>query len=436
LIKQRKRKEKMKKFLITGGVLFAVLPAMALDLPSDLITANDSLNCSDTQNQEFANSHDSEHPLEMQAIYVKNACQSGQYLNVTGNTVNIDNSGNITNADCATCTAGYYCDGLSDITINDGQLQSSYGRSECPDGYTDGGTGVTSEALCSKNVDVAYCTSLNLCSNFNNIVTTGNDACSTSVNSNNSNIVNGTITYGNRGTEPLCIVNKKCLSGYTAKNVYRWVVNNSGRVVSYSNCSIDGQYGTSCNTMEHGTLVWRTDSNDTSAPFAELHLVAKCSALAPTNNVYHVADGTTGFDIPGQYCWLKVVDFPGQEWMIGGPGGQDQAECEATCGVTMASATYPFGNIDSQTNQYVVNPNAVFSLSAMADLTENGASANVCVANEITINWGVDKNEQNITTTCTYGEDFVAPVDTPKSEAGYKFIGWRVGTTNNNNQQP
>ena len=475
----------MKKFLITGGILFAIMPAMALDL-TDMYIPEDTGDCSGT---EFQNNS-----VTMQAIYVTDSCPAGQYFNVGANATVDSTTGQITDASCQPCTNGHYCPSSTSITVNSngilesqgaqeclagtyadsdrtsltacdacpaGTYQTQTGQSsctqarqgyyiadatqvdvECPVGYRNGAVGTgTSEAACEKVVDCS-----NACSNFNNVITAEDNPddptkiCSASINTNNNNIINGAITYGNRSTEPLCIVNKTCKPGYSPTNVYRWIVKNDGknseRIVSYSNCSIDGQHGTSCNTMTPGTLVWRTDVNDTSAPFAELHLVAKCSALSPANNGYHTADNAEGFNTPGQYCWLKVIDFPGQEWMIGGPGGQDQAECEANCGVTMASATYPFGDINSQTNKYEVNPNALVSLSVMAGLTENGSTADVCVASDVTINWGKDSESQDITTTCVYDseEGFTAPTTTPVAPAdGLKFIGWRISPANNNN---
>lgn len=463
----------MKKLLITGGVLFSIMPAMAADLElPDLIQQNGSGDCSDETSDAFYTT-----PVTMQAVYVTDTCPAGQYFNVGSNAEIDSTTGQITGASCQNCTDGHYCPSAINIAVNNGVLstqgldnlcpagtyadsnrtsltecdacpagtyQTQTGQSscnnaragyyivsatqtdvQCPYGYRDGAAGTgTSIDACSKTVDATYCANLNPCANFHNIVTSGNSACSTSVNSNNANIVNGALAFGAKNTEPVCLANFTCASGYdTGVNLYQWIIDNSGRITSYSNCSIDGQYGNSCSTQERGTVVWKTNPNDIMAPFAEVHAVAKCSAVAPANNVYHVADSTTNFNNPGPYCWLKVIDFPNQEWFIGGPGGQNQAECEATCGVTMASATYPFGDIDEQTNQYAVNPNALFSFNVMADLTENDSTVKVCAANTITITWG-GIADPGAAGTCTYGETFTAPNSTPAAATGFKFIGW------------
>jgi len=448
----------MKTLLITGGVLLSVLPAAALDV-SSLKTAGktETNGCSGTTFQTS--------PVTMQAVYVGSSCPSGSYFNVENNAT-IDSNGQVTGAGCETCTTGHYCAGVSEVTVNNGTLstqgieecaagtysnttglsectpcaggtyntqtgqtsctnaQAGYytpnttSEAQCPLGYRDGAAGSgTSINACSKTISCPAS-----CSNFRNTASCSIDDTLDGTSVTFGNNINGycfeTIAT-NSTTGKL-----ECNPGYGEINAYQWVIDNSGRMVSYSNCSIDGQHGTSCNTQERGTIIWKTAAADTTAPFAELHAIAKCSAVAPANNVYHVADNTNGFNNPGAYCWLKIVDFPGQEWMIGGPGFNDQAECEATCGVMMASNTYPFGDIDPQTNQYAVNQNALFSFSVMADLTENDSTAKVCAANTVTINWG-DVANAGDAATCTYGGDLVAPA-APTPAAGYKFIGWKV----------
>lgn len=492
----------MKKFLITGGVLFSILPAMALQL-TDVIEPNDNGDCSGENFQ--SNS------VSMQAVYVTETCPAGYYFDVSANAAIDSTTGIVTGASCQPCTDGYYCPSTVTVAANNGALNTQ-GRTQCPAGTygnaTDRGTipsdtndpdyntilanytacqacsGATyasntgstsctsvtqgwyadkvnsndpgnttqtqcpfgyraiaaaSQGDCTKTVNSAYCNSLDLCSNFNNIVTEGNNACTTSINSNNNNIVNGSITFSSQNTDPVCLATFKCAPGYEQKNPYQWIIDNSERLVSYSNCSIDGQHGTSCSTMERGTLEWNTAANDTRAPFRKIHLVAKCSGLTPTGGTYHVSGNTPGFNTDGTICWLKVVDFPDQDWFIAGAPSQSQAECEATCGVTMASDTYPFGDIDSQTNQYAAAPNAFVSLSAMATLTANDSEAEnsnvkICVANTITINWG-DIADPGDAGTCTYGEDFTAPQSgpNPADHPGLKFLGWKLIPTNNNN---
>ena len=481
----------MKKLLVTGGVLFSILPAMATDLSlSDwhLIDSNtENPTCSGPEGYTgFVNGDVTMAPLSIQQ------CDPGYYLNATSETQIQEHQDSNEDLDyyyiqaCTQCPVGHSCAGVSNPTVvNDslgvmglgaecsagtyatagqssctacapGTYTAQTGQSSCtnaqagyytpnttseelcPTGYQDGvaGSGTTIDA-CSKTVDSTYCNNLDPCSNFNNIVTSGNNACTTSVNSNNANIVNGSITFGAKNAEPLCLATFECAPGYAQTNPYQWIIDNSERIVSYSNCSIDGQYGTSCSTMERGTLEWHTAANDTKAPFSTMHLVAKCSGLAPTS-AYHVADDATGFNTNGRFCWLKVVDFPNQEWFIGGAPNQDQAECEATCGVTMASATYPFGDIDSQTNQYVANQNSFFSLSVMANLTASASVAEhsmvkICAARTVSINWaGVA--EPGAAATCTYGEGLTVPTPDTNPE-GYNFVGWTVGEVTNNNNQ-
>ena len=61
-------------------------------------------------------------------------CKAGEYLNVTA---------------CKVCEAGYYCpNGAMSYTYT-GEIQ---GRSSCPSGYTDGGTGATTQAQCVMSV--------------------------------------------------------------------------------------------------------------------------------------------------------------------------------------------------------------------------------------------------------------------------------------------
>ena len=98
----------MKKFLITGGMLFAIMPAMALDL-TDMYVPGDTDDCSGT---EFQNNS-----VTMQAIYVTDSCPAGYYFNVGANAVVDSTTGQITGASCQPCTNGHYCSGVADITL-------------------------------------------------------------------------------------------------------------------------------------------------------------------------------------------------------------------------------------------------------------------------------------------------------------------------------
>ena len=425
----------MKKFLVTGGVLFSVLPAMALELPTNLIEGGDSVSCSATQSPEFAVAHGELNPLQMQALYVRNTCSAGQYLSVdTEQALTIGNDGTISNASCTTCPAGSYCEGLSDITITNNQLESSYGMSTCPTGYTDGGTGVTSQANCAKTVDASYCASLNLCNNFNNIVTTGNNACSTSVNSNNSSIVNGVVTFGNRGTEPLCTVNKTCQPGYTTTNLYAWLVTHPEAFsANYSSCSPDGT-SAGCTTMEPGTVTFTFIG--AGRPINEAHFVITCTNREADYSDFStlvVDQATANFDITtptGGNMWMKAVDYPNQPWLYGGNFGSVGTCMSSGFALTPANSTYLFGEM--QNGEFVLsnagqNTMALFSMLAPATNGQNGnPTADVCIASEITINWA-DVQDAGSAGTCTYGEDFTAPAAPTK--ANHKFLGWKVSVS-------
>lgn len=491
--------EKMKHFLITGGILFAVMPAMALNLPDDLITASDSLSCSDTQNQEFAESHDAQNPLQMKAIYVRNTCSSGQYLSVTGNTVNIDNDGNITNASCATCTAGNYCGGVSDISITDNQLQSSYGISECPAGYTDGGTGASSIYGCQKKITS--------CSDYVSNFTRGTMTP--------ASLPSGGLLVNYRDISNHCFGSLDCdTTGYTTKkNVYQIVAEHPEMLVSAVSCTIDGfsdpKEQVPCNNgQEPGTV--KVTLSGKYAPMATANFVGVCSdkvaaAITPDSADYGdlIAEST------GLNCYMRNVDFPNQPWFLADGGYKDIADCERHC--PQMSDDYPlirkkFGENDkfslivkdSSDNYYakdtdsdqfvpltVIPADACYDSNGglqsdyltssdcitagyiwnkdgsyfmdtgatpvddigdytyvlydgiaplfpgLAQMTASDTTVQVCVANTVNINWdGV--NNPGDAGTCTYGESFTAPATGPTPADGYMFLGWKVGTTNNN----
>ena len=483
----------MKKFLITGGILFAIMPAMALDL-TDMYIPEDTGDCSGT---EFQNNS-----VTMQAIYVTDSCPAGQYFNVGANATVDSTTGQITDASCQPCTNGHYCPSSTSITVNSngilesqgaqeclagtyadsdrtsltacdacpaGTYQTQTGQSsctqarqgyyiadatqvdvECPVGYRNGAVGTgTSEANCVKTVDAAYCASLNLCSNFNNIITSGTGACTTSVNTNNGNIINGAITYGNRSTEPLCIVNKTCKPGYSPTNMYAWVVAHpEGLSGNIPYCSPGGN-GAGCATMEPGTVTF-TVNDDTGIPIDKIHYVTICNDKTTddfsTNVVASATAEAAGFSTTntGANCWLRNIDAPNQPWMYLNyssfiPNASHNSEnCARFCGLVPAVSqdymlgTMQDGNFTLLLEEFV----EVFSVAATLTNGKNGnPTADVCVASEITINWGKDSENQDITTTCTYGEgnEFTAPTTTPVAPAdGLKFIGWRISPANNN----
>ena len=128
----------MKKFLITGGVLFSILPAMALNLsPLYKTTAPD--NTGDCSGSNFQSDS-----VSMQAIYVTDSCDAGYYLDVDNNAAIDSTTGIITGASCQPCTDGHYCSGVSDITLGANNSLTSQGETDCPTGTygnsTDRGT--------------------------------------------------------------------------------------------------------------------------------------------------------------------------------------------------------------------------------------------------------------------------------------------------------
>ena len=499
----------MKHFLITGGILFAVMPAMALNLPDDLITASDSLSCSDTQNQEFAESHDAQNPLQMQAIYVRNTCSSGQYLNVTGNTVNIDNDGNITNASCVTCTEGNYCGGVSDISITDNQLQSSYGMSECPAGYTFGSNGASSIYGCQKKITS--------CSDYVSNFTRGTMTP--------ASLPSGGLLVNYRDISNHCFGSLTCnTSGYTTKkNVYQIVAEHPEMLTASVSCPITGtvthevynsntgqwdKVTESCSSVQEPGTVKATISGK-YAPMATANFVGVCSnktaaAITPDSADY---DDLTA-ESTGSNCYMRNVDFPNQPWFLTG-GYKDIADCEQDCPdvgdryplirkkfdendkvsliVKDSSDNYYAKDTDSDqfvpvimiprntcydsngglqsdyltssdciTAGYIWNKDGSYFMDTgatpvddigdytyvlydeiaplfpgLAQMTASDTNVQVCVANTVNINWdGV--NNPGDAGTCTYGESFTAPSSEPTPADGYKFLGWKVGTTNNN----
>ena len=500
--------KEMKKFLIAGGVLFSILPAMALQL-TDVIEPNDNGDCSGENFQ--SNS------VSMQAVYVTETCPAGYYFDVPANAAIDSTTGIVTGASCQPCTDGYYCPSTVTVAANNGVL-STQGRTQCPAGtygnatnrgtipsdtndpdyntilanYTacqacsgttyasnTGSTSCTSvtqgwyadkvnsndpgnttqtqcpfgydaivadsEGACTKTVS---CSSV--CSNFNNVITADDNPndqtkiCSASVNSNNNNIVNGNVTFGNRSTNALCTVSKTCKDGYTAQNMYTWMAQHpealSGNV---SYCSPNGT-GAGCTTQERGTVTIPL----TNAPMDAAHYVAICSDKADDYFSSNVVDYATaeaaGFSISGtgSHCWMHSIDLPDQPWIYlnythGSNVASSPENCAQYCGnVPGVSQDYLLGTMQNGSFTLLAQE-FVDAFDSAADLTDgqNGhPTADVCVANTITINWG-DIADPGDAGTCTYGEDFTAPQSgpNPADHPGLKFLGWKVIPTNNNN---
>lgn len=486
----------MKKLLVTGGVLFSILPAMATDLSlSDwhLIDSNtENPTCSGPEGYTgFVNGD-----VTMAPLYIQQ-CDPGYYLNATSETQIQEHQDSNEDLDyyyiqaCTQCPAGHSCAGVSNPTVVNDSLgvmglgaecsagtyaaagqssctacapgtytnltgQSSCTNAQagyytpnttseelCPVGYQDGaaGSGTTIDA-CSKTVDSTYCNNLDPCSNFNNIVTTGNNACSTSVNTNNSNIVNGAITYGSGNTEPLCVVNKTCKPGYTTTNFYAWLATHPEAFsANLSSCSPDGT-SAGCATMKPGTVTFTFIG--TGKPVNEAHFVITCTnreADYSDSSTLVVDQATANFDITtptGGNMWMRNVDLPNQPWVYSGHLSSIEQCMSNAFDPTPASSTYLFGEM--QNGEFVLsnagqNTMAVFSMLVPATNGQNGnPSADVCIASTVSINWaGVA--EPGAAATCTYGEGLTVPTPDTDPE-GYNFVGWTVGEViNNNNNQ-
>ena len=486
----------MKKLLVTGGALFCILPAMATDLSlSDwhLIDSNtENPTCSGPEGYTgFVNGD-----VTMAPLYIQQ-CDPGYYLNATSETQIQEHQDSNEDLDyyyiqaCTQCPVGHSCAGVSNPTVvNDslgvmglgaecsagtyaaagqgsctacapGTYTAQTGQSSCtnaqagyytpnttseelcPVGYQDGaaGSGTTIDA-CSKIVDSTYCNNLNLCSNFNNIVTTGNNACSASVNTNNSSIVTDTnnnnikkVLFGNRGTEPLCVVNRTCLPGYSTINMYDWTANHMWAIASNPvYCSPNGT-GAGCATHEPGTSTWTI----INGPTKELHWVGVCTNRGSNDQVpssYYAfqSDANFTFSDTGRFCWLRSIDAPNQPWFAA-YYYPDAETCASHCGdapLTPAGSEYMFG--DMVNGEFVpINVRTTLMFSLLANATADDPTADVCVASTVNINWaGVA--EPGAAATCTYGESLTVPTPDANPE-GYNFVGWTVGEVTNNNNQ-
>ncbi len=199
--KQKTKKgEKMKKLLITGGVLFSVLPAMGATLDiKPIISPEDNGSCS---GEDFQGDFTAQNPLQMRAIFVTDTCAAGTYFNVADNAYIDPEDGKIKNASCTTCNStGHYCPGGS-IEIVNGTV-STQGLGTCPAGYTDG----------------ADATSINGCSATCSL----NDLNYTMDHASSYSLVSGTATYNEDPTlqqfcEKIVAVNG-CDAGYTRTSV-------------------------------------------------------------------------------------------------------------------------------------------------------------------------------------------------------------------------
>ena len=540
----------MKKFLITGGFLFSVLPAMALNLsPLYKTTAPDNTGgCSGSNFQSDS--------VSMQAIYVTDSCDAGYYLDVDNNAAIDSTTGIITGVSCQPCTDGHYCSGVSDITLGANNSLTSRGETDCPAGtygnstdrgtipndtndpdyndiiskYTEcqlcpvgtyasttraiectpcangfyastegnstctpaqagyyaladhsgeaactgatyaSGTGNTSctpvtpgwyanakhsdEVACPTGYDKIAAASKddcekviscpNDCSNFNH-------ASSCSIDDTQDG---DTVTFGNRTMNGYCFETiarnsetgkLECESGYDEENIYTWLAEHPESISASSVlCPLNGepynkndpnylQMLEDCSEMEPGTVKWVLNN----APMDEVHYVTACSDRAPSGMSDLVISSSTAnitTTSTGTKCWMRNVDLPNQPWFyvtdfydsVDGTV-KSHRSCMDDCGsMQPTSATYLFGSEWPTTGDYAIVPTILGLLATATDGQNGNPSADVCVANTITINWG-GIADPGAAGTCTYGEDFTAPTDTPV-KAGYKFLGWTIAT--------
>lgn len=487
----------MKRFLITGGVLFSVLPATALDLTT-LYTTTAPTNTGDCSGQAFQSNS-----VSMQAVYVTETCPAGYYFDVPANAAIDSTTGIVTGTSCQPCTDGYYCPSTVTVAANNGALNTQ-GRTQCPAGtygnatnrgtipsdtndpdyntilanYTacqacsgttyaanTGSTSCTSvttgwyadkvnsndpgnttqtqcpvgyrsvaaesQGDCTKTVNDSYCATHYPSSNFKHVATSGANAYTVVVNSNSID-ENNQIAFKDRDFEPVCLVSFGCEPGYTTTNLYDWIKTHLDRIpAAHSWCSPDGT-GVGCSTQAPGTFTMTITGDD--SPVASLNWVSVCTNTAPSSGLAIVANFTVSDT--GKYCWARNVDLPDQPWMMAGLYNSAES-CAQRCGEMAGPepSEYLMGSISNQ--EFNAFAGAIDTFTALASLTPGGQgnpNADVCVANTVTINWG-DVADPGDAGTCTYGEDFTAPQSgpNPADHPGFKFLGWKVIPTNNNN---
>ena len=216
----------MKKLLVTGGVLFAVMPAFAAPVSgldfTDIIQPDSTETCSGADY--------SENSVSMQAVYLP-VCSAGQYLDATNASIGSD--GTVTGASCLSCTINDYCPGTAGVAIPTGVF-STLGKQNCPDGYTSNSSATQIEdcyTLCAA-IDTDVLNSLHA-SNATSI-------CN-----------NGAINYpGERGA-----IISECATGYTKVDLV-------GNGSSYKYCDINEKSnGNDCATLGKGGVVEISGNN-------------------------------------------------------------------------------------------------------------------------------------------------------------------------------
>ncbi len=474
----------MKKMLMTGGgLLFFCLPAMAdtptgLDLSNVIKVTEDPISqgCSGPS---FQGNFDNEHPLNMAAVYVGN-CPAGQYMNVA-NDASVGNDGTVSGVTCVDCIAGNFCPGVTNPSINN-YILSTQGMTACAAGTYTNTTGLSACSPCSVGsyADSTGATSCTAAAAGYYVDTTGASSptqcpvgyragtstgttsiagcqklitsCTDSVNNfkngtmtpadwtNDENYVSGVGLYVNyRDTDNHCFGSLTCNPGYSKQNAYAWLANNLDKNVSTSGCAVDGTMKDPADpdgkkhipcpdTVEAGTVVFEFE-DDSGLPVAQLNMVTTCATVeldAQNNPIMVKAHDALNGTETGIACWYKNVDLPNQPWFLTNvydlKDGYDAAakDCAETCGLSK-----PFSAMnDSIKTQMSGLMNQIALLYP---------DSKFCVANSINIAWGdVTLDENDPAKTCTYGGDLTTPNVEPSQE-GFKFLGWKVVSTNNNN---
>jgi len=320
-------------------------------------------------------------------------CAAGTYL-PAGNTWSGLDDG------CATCEAGYYCNGGTYQYSESG----SNGADSCDEYYpgTTSAAGATSTAACyHANVSCPTISGATACDPHA-------ATCAYTSQNTSGNYYPETSTYtGN------CAMDFTCSTGYT-KSTTQTVptLPQASEDANIASCSFDGNGD--CTDLNNGE--WYLGFYDNTYTKMD-----KLTGISSCNNV--PGDGSNpaspstlpantnlaGTSTSGQYCWCKPTSW---------------TTFDGT--TTSLSAAWVF--VNSYDLDFMCAEGCT-ELCTRSDVRSAlfsviGASPQ-CVANTITINWGGygANNNQSQQTQCTYGGDVTTPTQAP-SKRGHTFDGW------------